>query len=118
MVQEYGCNPENIIVCICPSIRKCHFVVEENVKNLCEESFSYTNRLDEFINYIGKNEDGVDKWKIDTVLITKILLKDYGIKEENIEDCGICSVCSSKLVNSRRADGEHFGLGTAVIELN
>ena len=117
MITEYGCNPEDIIVCICPSIRKCHFEVKEDVEKMCEEIFAYTNRLDEFIEYIGKNEAGEDKWKIDTVLITKILLKECGIKEENIEDCGICSVCNSNLINSRRVDGENFGLCTAIITL-
>ena len=117
MVDEYGCNPEDIIVCICPSIRKCHFEVKEDVKNMCESIFKYTNKLDEIIEYIGKDAEQNDKWKIDTVLITKILLKDCGIKEENIEDCGICSMCNSKIVNSRRADGENFGLGTAIISL-
>ena len=117
MKTEYGCNPEDIIVCICPSIRKCHFEVKEDVKNMCEEIFAYTNRLGEIIEYIGKDEEQVDKWKIDTVLITKILLNDCGIKEENLEDCGICSMCNSEIVNSRRADGEHYGLGTAIISL-
>lgn len=117
MKDEYGCNPEDIIVCICPSIRKCHFEVKEDVKNLCEKIFAYTKRLDEIIEYIGKDENQVDKWKIDTVLITKILLLECGIKEENIEDCGICSMCNSQIVNSRRADGENFGLGTAIISI-
>jgi hypothetical protein len=115
MKDEYGCNPEDIITCICPSIRKCHFEVKEDVKNMCEEIFAYTNRLDDIIEYIGKDDDQIDKWKIDTVLITKILLKDCGIKDENIEDCGICSVCNKEIVNSRRADGENFGLATAIM---
>lgn len=116
MVQEYGCNPENIVVCICPSIRKCHFEVKEDVKKMCEEAFAYTNRLDDFIEYIGKDTELNDKWKIDTVLITKILLHECGIKEENIEDCGICSVCSSKYIHSYRAD-KGIGRSTAIIEL-
>lgn len=117
MVQNYGCNPEDIIVCICPSIRKCHFEVKDDVKNMCEESFEYTNRLNDFIQYVGKDLDGADKWKIDTVFITKILLTDCGIKESNIYDCGICSVCNKEIVNSCRADGKNYGLGTAIISL-
>ena len=31
MVNELGCKPENIICCICPSIRKCHFEVDKDV---------------------------------------------------------------------------------------
>lgn len=116
MKSEFGCKAEDIIVCMCPSIRKCHFEVKEDVKKMCEEIFAYTNRLDEIIEYIGTNEEGEKKWKIDTILINKIMLKECGILEENIEDSGICSVCNSKLVNSRRADGEKFGLSTAIIK--
>jgi len=117
MVQNYGCNPEDIIVCICPSIRKCHFEVKDDVKNMCEEIFSYTNRLNDIIEYVGKDEEANDKWRIDTVLITTILLRSCGIKENNIYDCGICSFCNKDIVNSCRGDGKNYGLGTAIISL-
>lgn len=117
MIQNYGCNPEDVIICICPSIRKCHFEVKEDVKNLCEEIFGYTNRLNEFIEYVGKDGSGVDTWRIDTVLITKTLLINCGIKDENIYDCGICSLCNKDIVNSCRGDGKNYGLGTAIISL-
>lgn len=117
MKENYNCNPEDIIVCICPSIRKCHFEVNEDVKILCEDTFAYTNRLNDFIEYVGKNEEGIDKWHIDTVMITKILLADEGIKDENIFDCGICSYCNKDIINSCRADGKNYGLGTAIISL-
>ena len=117
MVQNYNCNPEDIIVCICPSIRKHHFEVKEDVKNMCEDIFEYTNRLDNIIEYVGKDDEGNDKWKIDTVLITNILLTDCGIKQENIYDCGICSLCNKDIVNSCRGDGKNYGLGTAIILL-
>ena len=117
MVENYGCNPGDIIVCICPSIRKCHFEVKSDVKDMCEEVFSYTNRIDDIIEYVGKDELGDDKWRIDTVLITKILLSDCGIRDDNIFDCGICSMCNKDVVNSRRGDGANFGLSTAIISL-
>ena len=58
-----------------------------------------------------------DKWNIDTVEINKIILKQAGLKEENIIDCGICSVCESDLIHSFRVEKEGYGLGTAIIEL-
>ena len=57
------------------------------------------------------------KWNIDTVLINKILLKQKGLKPENIIDSGICSVCNSDLVHSFRVEKEGYGLSTALIEL-
>lgn len=114
MILTYGSSAEDIIVCICPSIRKCHFEVDEDVKQECEEIFEYTGRLNEFIECIGEKE-GKIKYVIDTVLINKIVLNDLGVKEENIVDSGICSYCSRELVHSRRGDGLDFGLGSAII---
>ena len=34
MKEKYGCDEKNIIVCMCPSIRKCHFEVGKEVYNL------------------------------------------------------------------------------------
>ena len=82
MKDEYNCKPENIIACICPSIRVCHFEVDTDVMELCKETFAYTNRLDEIIK-VGKIKDGKQKYNIDTVLITKILLEDEKLKSEN-----------------------------------
>lgn len=117
MIDNYGCNPNDIICCICPSIRKCHFQVEKDVRDLCYDIFgNLINDNDRIVEYVGKI-DGVDKWVIDTVLINEILLKNMGVKSENIFDCGICSVCNSELVHSRRADGVGGERGTAVIGL-
>ncbi len=114
MASEYNCNPENIEVYFLPSIRKCHFEVDADVKDLCEEKFSYTRRLDEIISK-GEIKEGKQKYFMDTVLINKILLNENGIKDDNIIDCGICSVCEGDKVHSKRVEGDFFGLGTALI---
>ena len=111
MKEEYGSNPKDIIVCICPSIRKCHFEVEQEVYQMFYDEFKNLDKIDEIIK-----KDG-DKWYIDTVLINKIILKDTGILEENIEDSGICSVCSKEKIHSFRAEGPNYGLATAIITL-
>lgn len=116
MKEDYKCKAKDILCFICPSIRMCHFEVEEDVKNPCEEIFKYTNRLDEIIK-IGRVLGGKQKYNIDTILINKIILLEEGIKEENIYDSNICSVCSSEKVHSRRVEGKNFGVGTAVIQL-
>lgn len=85
MITYYQCNPSDIICCICPSIRKCHFEVDEDVKDLCSEIFKFTNRLDDIIE-VGEIKDGKTKYMIDTILINKILLQELGLKEANIID--------------------------------
>lgn len=116
MIDYYKCNPQDIICCICPCIRKCHFEVDSDVKELCTQIFSFTNRVSEFIE-VGKIKDGKTKYMIDTVHINKILLEDIGLKSSNIIDCGICSVCSQDTVHSARAEGEKFKRATAIIQL-
>lgn len=111
MKEEFGCNPKDIIVCICPSIRKCHFEVDKDVYEMFYDKFKNLGNINEFIT----EKNG--KWNIDTVLINKIILKQVGILEDNIEDCGICSVCNKELIHSFRAEGEGYGLATAIISL-
>jgi len=98
MINEMGCDPKDIICAIGPSIRKCHFEVQEDVNSLFREEFSYA------IN--GKY--------IDTVLINKVLLKEIGLKTENIIDSEICTVCNKDLLYSYRGNNDK-GRMTALI---
>ena len=116
MEKEYNCKPENIICCICPSIRKCHFEVEKDVQALFENEFKKdlqkVGRLNEIIKR--KSEQ---KWVIDTVEINKIILQNEGLKTDNIFDCGICSMCNNDLIHSYRVEKEGYGLETSIIGL-
>ena len=111
MQKEYGSNSKDIICCICPSIRKCHFEVEKDVQTLFENEFKDL-KLDEIIERKSEN-----KWLIDTVKINEEILQKAGLKKENIIDCGICSVCNSDLIHSYRVEKEKYGLSTAIIGL-
>ena len=113
MKNEYNCNPKDIICCICPSIRKCHFKVHADVQEPYYNEFKDLKQIEELIVPIS-NED---RWTIDTVEINKIILRQEGLKEENIIDCKICSVCNSDLIHSFRKEKEGYGLCTAIIEL-
>ena len=113
MIEEYNCNPNDIICCICPSIRKCHFEVEKDVKNLFEKEFKDLENLNDIIEEKVRNE----KWNIDTVLINQMILEKIGLKKENIIDSGICSVCNSDIIHSFRVEKEGYGLNTALIGL-
>ena len=57
MKEEYNCNPEDIICCFCPSIRKCHFEVEDDVASECEKIFGrYENFKDIMQKRNGKKQ--------------------------------------------------------------
>ena len=113
MKNDYGCNPADIICCICPSIRKCHFKVHKDVQEPFYNEFKDLKEIDEIIVPV----DGEERWSIDTVKINEIILEQAGLKKANIIDCGICSVCNSDLIHSFRVEKETYGLETALIEL-
>lgn len=115
MVNEFGSNKEDILCFISPSIRKCHFEVDSDVKEMCENIFSELS-LDKIISK-GEIKEDKQKYMIDTVLINKEGLLKFGLKEENIIDSGICSVCHKDEVHSARAEGEGFKRETAIIVL-
>ena len=96
MKKEYGSNPEDIICCICPSIRKCHFEVDKEVKDMFENEFKDID-TDDIIEETKKDE----KWNIDTVEINKIILQREGLKEESF-----------------RVEKEGYGVEAAIIKLN
>lgn len=116
MKEEYGCEPKNIICCICPHIRKCHFEVEDDVQKLFMDEFSYLGNIDEIIE---KTEiiDGKQKYHIDTTLINKMILEEVGIDSSNIYDSGLCTVCKKDIFHSYRVDREESGRNSAIITL-
>ncbi|MBR0427173.1 MAG: peptidoglycan editing factor PgeF [Clostridia bacterium] len=129
MRQEYGCNPEDIICCMSPSIGKDHFEVGEDVYKMFYEEFKDLNDLENLKHSsILKNSGNVkilddifeqngDKWHIDTILINRMLLLKQGLKEDNIIDSGICSVCNKNVIHSYRAHGEKAGRATQIIAM-
>lgn len=104
MVSEYGSNPKNIICCITPSIRACHFEVDKEIKDLFEEKNEYRKEMNEIFKR-GKMVNNKQKYHIDLVLMNQILLLEAGLKKENIIDSGLCTVCESEHMHSYRATG-------------
>lgn len=113
MISEYGSKPEDIICCIGPHIRKCHFEVEEDVKYLFYNKFKDLEGIEEIISY---NEEK-NKYYIDTSKINKQILLKVGLKEENIIDSNICTVCNSDICHSYRAEKELSGRAVTIIKI-
>lgn len=129
MIKEFGSHPQDIICCICPSIRKCHFEVDRDVKDMFEKEFDDLQNV-KFVDIEKENQEKAiqltdfieetienTKWNIDTVLINKILLQKEGLNPENIIDSGICSVCHSDRIHSYRIEKKDYNTETAIIEL-
>ncbi len=111
MIKEYNSNPENIICLIGPTIRKCHFEVDKDVKDLFYNEFKNLENID---NYITKQNEK-EKYNIDAVQINKQMLLDLGLKQKNIIDSKICTVCNKDKIHSYRADKENSGRNIMLI---
>ena len=109
MVNDYNSNREDISVFICPSILKCCFEVDSDVK---DEFIDRFNDID-INNYIKQKNN---KYLIDTVGINTDILINLGIKKENIHKSNICTKCSKEF-HSYRRNKEINGRNIALIAL-
>ena len=91
MVDKYKLKKENISAYLYPSIRKCHFEVEEDVYNL------FKNKITNINKYITKK--GI-KYYIDLQQIVIDNLKQNNIN--NIYDANICTYCHNDIYHSYR----------------
>lgn len=125
MKEKYGSNPENIIVCIGPCIKQCHFEVEEDFIQKFKEEFGNIEKYYKKGKNI-KNENSEvklnsklekQKYYFDTTKLIIDYLLEIGIKKENIFDSNICSVCNSNIMHSFRAEKELADRNMNIIEL-
>lgn len=103
MKSRFGSIAEDIRVAIGPSIGKCCF-------EFGEEAVTYFGD-----KYYAKEPNG--KFKVDLWEYNRDLLLSVGIKSENIDISGICTMCESDKFYSYRAHREKTGRLAAVIML-
>lgn len=105
MVNEYGCNTEDILTAIGPSIQVCHFEVGDDVAEIFRNEFG---------------DDVLEKHDKYHVNMQKAIIKQFkecGIREKNIINSGICTYCNSDTLFSHRKTNGRRGNMAAVIEL-
>ena len=117
MVKDYNCKPENIICCFGPSIRKDHFLVNDDVKQIFENEFKEIVKNNNIIEDAECTNEKGKQYKIDTILLNKILLKEKGLIDKNIIDCNLCTVCNNTMFHSRRAEGKKYQLNANIMML-
>lgn len=91
MKEKFNSKSENIQAYIYPSIRKCHFEVEEDVYSL------FKNKIDNIGEYTTKKDI---KYYIDLQSIIKDKLINIGITD--ITDSNICTYCNHDIYHSYR----------------
>lgn len=117
LVNKMGCNPKNILCFIGPHIRKECFLVNDDVKEIFEKTFSDICKKYNVIEETNLHNEKGKQYRIDTTLINKIMLKEKGILEENIFDCNLCTVCNKDMFHSRRVEGINYEVNTGIMYL-
>lgn len=110
MIKEYGCNPEEIIAIIGPTIGKDHFEVESDVMTLFAKEFDFSREI------IRQKNDV--KFLIDLQTTNKRMLLGKGIREENLTIIDLSTFGNEDLLHSYRRDKSCFGLMGAISVLN
>ena len=113
MVRAYGSDPADLICCIGPHIRQCCFEVDADVAEAFRKEFREMPDLEEII----APDPARNKYHIDTLRINRNLLLSAGLRNENIADSGVCTVCRSDICHSYRADKALSGRAAALIAL-
>ena len=110
MVNEYGCNPDNIIAAIGPNIGQCCYEVDDPVADEFKK-LSYL-KLDKILK---PKENG--KYMLSLTEANKQILINAGIDPNNMDISDICTCCNSAELHSHRATGGKRGILAAIIEL-
>ena len=92
MKEKYNSVSKDIKIVFNPSIRECCFEVDNDVYDLFIKKYKDKS----YYQKVG------NKYLINLVKIIKDEVKKLGIKEENIIDNNICTLCNRKLFNSHR----------------
>jgi len=110
MTETFGCNPDDIVAGIGPSIHMHAYEVGPEVVSVVEANFTNSSAL--LKPSMNEGRAYFDLWEANqTVLI------ESGISEKNIELMGLCSFEQADLFYSARRDGADTGRMVSGIKL-
>ena len=106
MIKEYSTNPSDLVVSIGPSGGPCCYEVGKDVIAEVSKKFE--------VEKVIKNINGktvFDMWEAN-----KITLLESGVKPDNIEISGICTITQNDIFfSARRGDGGRFVAGIFIL---
>lgn len=94
MTKNYNTNPEDLVCIIGPSIGPCCYEVSQELAEKFNTNF--TNSTEKLYTI----EDG--KYKLDLWKVNEYIIKECGVKDENIINLKICTSCNSDKFHSYR----------------
>ena len=104
MKEAFGTRPEDLTVCIGPSICRDCFEVGEEVAEAFAEAFDVRYR-DELYSANGKP----GKYQLDLWKANEIIFREAGVPKGQIHTTNICTMCNSDYLFSHRRVGEERG---------
>ncbi len=112
MQQNYGCNPQDIIAVIGPSICvECYEISEDTAKKFMEAFAGYRAE-----NILILKENG--KYLCDLWAANRSVLMEAGLSPEHINISGVCTSCNSDLLFSHRKTQGKRGSLAAFLTMN
>lgn len=110
MMRDFGTKPEDLLAVMGPGISKPYFQVGNEVVQFFKESFF---PLEDIWSFDGVSKEGSLEGghHIDLVKANKWLLTEFGVPEDHILCCGICSYSDSRFFSARR---EGFECGRTI----
>ena len=109
MVNEFGCDPKNIIAAIGPCIGECCYEVDTPVYS------AFSKLALDMDKFLFKKDS--EHWMLDLREANRQILVNAGVLPENIDISDICTCCNSDELHSHRATGGKRGNLAAIIEL-
>lgn len=104
MAKNFGSKPEDMIVCVGPSICQDCFEVGEEVIEKFKEAFDKKWKKELFYPNGKPGKYQLDLWKAN-----EIIFLEAGVRPENIHVTNICTYCNPNLLYSHRRMGEKRG---------
>jgi len=105
-----GCDPENLVACICPSAGPECYEVGHEVRTAALDGIG--SHAEEFFQPGPAGKDHFNLWaaNIDA-------LRRAGVPAESIHVAGVCTLCRNDVFPSYRREGEKAGRFAAVVGL-
>jgi len=94
MTKNYNTNPEDLVCIIGPSIGPCCYEVSQELVE--KFNINFTNSTEKLYTI----ENG--KYKLDLWKVNEYIIKECGVKDENIINLKICTSCNSDKFHSYR----------------
>lgn len=117
MVEEFGCDPKDILCCIAPGICRDCYEVSADVAEEFRRSFGTEVADHHLLRPSVFHPEDKDKYMLDLWEACRLVFLEAGILKEHIEVTDYCTRCHPKLFYSHRVMGAKRGNLASFISL-